>query len=78
MGGRWCLGRHRRRGMALLCLVDALEHPVVMEMTGGLVVPVELVVVLVVAAFDRCALLSIWEAERREGAEVEFKPRDAM
>jgi hypothetical protein len=27
--------------MALLCLVDALEHPVVMEMTGGLVVPVE-------------------------------------
>ena len=68
MGGR-CLGRRRRRGMALLVSVDALEHPVVMERRiGGAMedrVGLQLVV-LVVAAFDRCALLSIWKAERAE------------
>ena len=65
MGGR-CLGRRRRRGMALLVIVDAVEHPVVMEMRigGAMEDWIELEsVVLVVAAFDRCALLSIWKAE---------------
>lgn len=58
--------------------MDTVEHPVVMEMTGGLIVPVEEETgvgrpVLVVAAFDRCALLSIWEAEGPR-----FKSRDVI
>lgn len=67
MGGRWCLGRRRRREMALLVLMDALEHPTVMEKTGGLTDPVEDWIGVGRprgrAAFDRCALLSIWKAE---------------
>lgn len=67
MDGR-CLGRRRRRGMALLVFVGALEHPMVMNRTGGLIDPVEDWTAIgrrppSRAAFDRCALLSIWKAE---------------
>lgn len=76
MGGR-CLGRRRRRGMALLGLVDALEHPMVMDtriIDGAIEDQIGLELVLSRprgrAAFDRCALLSIWKAEGPRRAEV--------
>lgn len=78
MGGWSFLGRRRRRGMALLVVVDAWEHPVVMDKRidgwyGGLDWIGGGRLVLVIAAFDRCTLLSIWKAEGTEWwAEVEI------
>lgn len=75
MGGR-CLRRRRRRGMALLVLVVALEHPMVMDtrIDGAIEDQIGLELVLSRprggAAFDRCALLSIWKAEGPRRAEV--------
>lgn len=58
-------------------LVDALEHPVVVmeRRIGGVMedqIGLESVVLVVVAAFDRCALLSIWKAE------VHVEPSDVI